>query len=1136
LVVLGLPEILSQPDSISMPVGSNLVFNLNVRGIQPLVFQWYRDGIALSNGGGVSGAISNYLRITNILMSQAGNYTLVVTNALGAVTSSVATVNLYLLPSGLYSGFTNSPGVDNSIYSLARLPDGRLLMAGEFYTAYPGAASRTRIALLNTNYTVSTALTHSASSSIYELLAQPDGKVLVGGNFTSMGTVTNRYLLRMNADFTFDNAFNLNLGVGPSGTIYDLETQPDGKILVAGSFTFIGTHATTNIGRLNPDGTVDRSFSGTANSPVNKVKVARDGRILLAGQFYQYGGADAYYIARLNTNGVRDTNFIVRLDGHGKDLAEQPDGKILVGGAFYAVNSVSRRSLARLNPNGTLDTNFLGTTSINGEVSSLALQMDGKIVAGGNFSTIGTKAVVRLARFNPDGTLDNVFNTGSGFNGNMAPIQLEPDGRIWVGGGFNTYSGVSVKGLVLLNGNAVGMAFALQPVNLEVNPGVTAQFFSLGVGTNAISYQWLRNGTNLANNAKFEGANTAVLSISNVAKVDEAGYSVVITSASGSLTSVVASLSVLGAPELFTQPESRTLAAGTSLLYNLSARAAAPVNYRWYRNGNLLTNGGSISGATNLIFVVSNLTTNDTGNYEMVVSNAFGMVTSATAYVVVYLPPAGRWSGFASNGGAGNLSVYAAATLTNGSLILGGTFTQVYTPLSSRACLVMLGTNGSPASSFTNSANSTVYDVVVQPDGKFLVGGAFTSIAGTTNRYLVRFNADGIFDTNFSLAIGTGPNSSLEDIELQPDGKILVCGWFTAINGLANTAYIARLNLDGSVDTNFVATTHTAPTEMRYLPDNKIITVGYFTNIGSGPVQSYVARLNYDGTRDTNFACTVSALVYDVAIQSDGKLLIAGDFSTVNGYYRAALARLNANGTLDTNFLNGVSLTAGSVFDVAVQSNGKIVIGGSFTFIGGNTVYRLARLNTDGTVDGLFNSGVGPNGLVRRIHIDSNGHIWAVGDFTQYNGASVYRMVALNGEAPVNPNSFDGWRVIQPFPTGLDGAAHDPDNDGTPNIVEYALGGNPLANAPLNFPASTTVVDVSTNYPALNIVRRKNMTGAAIQVDAAYDLGFTQPVGTTLMPAIIDLGNGTEQIVIRANIPQSGATVIFFRTRVLVTP
>ena len=304
------------------------------------------------------------------------------------------------------------------------------------------------------------------NSTVNSLAVQPDGKILVGGLFivySSLPTNTAAYrIARLNPDGTLDNTFTTGVGFNSIVSLNSLVVQSDGKILVGGSFTsYNGTAGVNRIARLNNNGSLDTTFNiGTGfNNTVSSLAVQSDGKILVGGQFGTYNGSTVNRIARLNNNGILDTSFNnggAGFNGLVNSLAVQSDGKILVGGAFNTYNGTTVNRLARLNADGSLDTSFTNNagTGFDGSVYNLALQADGKILAVGLFSSYDVNLTPRIARLNADGTIDNTFTTGVGvlgFNNVPYALAVQSDGKILLGGQFTTYNGTTVNRIARLN-------------------------------------------------------------------------------------------------------------------------------------------------------------------------------------------------------------------------------------------------------------------------------------------------------------------------------------------------------------------------------------------------------------------------------------------------------------------------------------------------------------------------------------------------------------------------------------------------------------------------------------------------------------------------------------------------------------
>ncbi|MDP3696282.1 MAG: delta-60 repeat domain-containing protein [Desulfocapsaceae bacterium] len=190
----------------------------------------------------------------------------------------------------------------------------------------------------------------------YSIAVQGDGKILVGGEFTIIGGQARNNIARLNADGAADTTFNS--GAGPNDGIASIAVQANGKILVGGYFSSIGGQARSYIVRLNAGGTVDTNFNPDAAYHVHSIAVQADGKILVGGKFETIGGQARNYIARLNADGMADTNFNPDALNIVETIVVQADGKILVGGFFTIIGGQARYNLARLNSDGTADTTF----------------------------------------------------------------------------------------------------------------------------------------------------------------------------------------------------------------------------------------------------------------------------------------------------------------------------------------------------------------------------------------------------------------------------------------------------------------------------------------------------------------------------------------------------------------------------------------------------------------------------------------------------------------------------------------------------------------------------------------------------------------------------------------------------------
>lgn len=261
-------------------------------------------------------------------------------------------------------------------------------------------------------------------------------------------------------DTTFNEGNN-----GPDDGVYIIKKQTDGKILIGGNFEFYNDEQSGYIRRLNSDGTLDYTFltGKTFDDIVQAIELQGD-KILVGGRFEYYDPQDldiqTRYMARLNSDGTLDSTFPTgsTFNGQVRIIKLQPDGKILVGGNFETYDdgtgSVNSRGLIRLNSDGTVDTSFnVGTgfvTSQNGNVYSIVVQDDGKIIVGGWFTEYNGNTAERIVRLNPDGSND--FTMGDpGFNNRVSRIIQQPDGKFLCVGFFSEYSGNSYNRIIRFN-------------------------------------------------------------------------------------------------------------------------------------------------------------------------------------------------------------------------------------------------------------------------------------------------------------------------------------------------------------------------------------------------------------------------------------------------------------------------------------------------------------------------------------------------------------------------------------------------------------------------------------------------------------------------------------------------------------
>jgi uncharacterized delta-60 repeat protein len=314
-----------------------------------------------------------------------------------------------------------------------------------------------------------------------------------------------------------------------------------------------------------------------------------------------------------------------------------------------------------------------------------------------------------------------------------------------------------------------------------------------------------------------------------------------------------------------------------------------------------------------------------------------------------------------------------------------------------------------------SGADGRVQALDVQTDGKVLLGGSFLTIDGVFLNRAARLQSDGYLDS--FLNPGSGPNDTVWAIAVQPDGRILLGGEFTLVVN-QSLRRIARLNADGALDPGFdpgagADGTVQAIAVQRTGASGTILIGGAFSSV-NGISRGRIARLNDDGSVDPSFDPGVGAAggdVFAVASLSDGKVLIGGSFTAFGGAGRRYLARLNANGSADNEFMAGGALD-GPVHSIAVQADGRILIAGEFTLVNGVSRGRVARVNADGSLDTSFDPGTGANDSINAVAVAADGKVLVGGAFTNFNDYVSTNGFGLNRLARLNPDgrvdtSFD---------------------------------------------------------------------------------------------------------------------------------
>lgn len=281
------------------------------------------------------------------------------------------------------------------------------------------------------------------SVQVHKVVELADGKILLGGFFMNYAGSGKNHLVRLNSDGTVDPTWNTS-GVGPQNQVRDIALMPDGRILVAGGFVEYNGVQTQAIVRLFANGERDFTFNIPANSingAVNAIAWHREDKVIAVGDFFTCYGHSMPHIARFHTDGSVDLDFEIGLgfNNNAHCLLVLPDDRIIVGGVFGAFNGILSGNLALLSPDGPYDASMNNTPGFGGGiVNALALQPDGKVLVGGEFQYHNMQPASCLIRLGLDGMRDPTFTSPIYPYARVRTIALQPDGMILIGGEYTS--------------------------------------------------------------------------------------------------------------------------------------------------------------------------------------------------------------------------------------------------------------------------------------------------------------------------------------------------------------------------------------------------------------------------------------------------------------------------------------------------------------------------------------------------------------------------------------------------------------------------------------------------------------------------------------------------------------------------
>lgn len=682
------------------------------------------------------------------------------------------------------------------IKKIAHSPDGKIMVCGNI-NFYHGA-SVNNIVRLNVDGTLDTSFNPGTifSSSVTTFALQPDGKVLVSGTGSSTlfkrlnedGSVDTTFnipfvynaqciaiqsdgkilagsdsqtfqdkLIRLNANGSIDSSFDSQATTIISTRCIIIE--PGGKIIVGGDPTAVLD--APSLVRLNPTGTIDNTFSSAVFSQINTLARQPDGKIIVGGKLrYNSDLGDAHNLARITTNGQLDVSFepgdVDFLEVYASAIRE--DGKILIGGRFLQYNQNQANNIACLNLDGTIDENFDSGTGFNYHIYALDAYAGNTFFAGGDYSFYNDIDIDSLVRINSDGSLNPEFAVGSLVYSAIGKpaLSLQTDDKIIVAGSFDHYDNMLTRGLIRFNSDGS------EDTSLDTGSG-----FKLGNDSGLVRAAAIQSDGKIILGGSFRDYNGSA--VINMIRINSNG-SIDNTFTNGSQANLDYNVH-----KVLIQPDGKILIAGsgysswnTDKIIRFNSDSTLDVSFSMT----------VFNGTVEAIMLQP--------DGKIILGGKFTTCNTLPAPHIIRLNPDGTIdTTFNTGTGFSNSSDYVncLALQQDGKIIAGG-YLRNFNGNTTRKYLLRLDGDGTIDDSFNNGSgfsNGYPTSLTLDSEGRILTGGIFTTYSETTSQYLIRLNVNSTVDSEFN--VGSGFNVAPFTTVMSNDGKIIVVGGFSSYNG-----------------------------------------------------------------------------------------------------------------------------------------------------------------------------------------------------------------------------------------------------------------------------------------------------------------------------------------------------------------
>lgn len=877
-----------------------------------------------------------------------------------------------------------------------------------------GGQTRNRLAKISAAGVVDTVWNPAPNGVVYRVKQQSTGAVIVSGDFTSIGGLTRNRLARLNSDGTADATFaQTNYGTA----ILDFNIEADDQIVHGGS----GTNGGTNVGRRwTKDGASDGTYSTSSfDNTVYRVQQLSDG-----GYLFALGNGK---VRRFSSTGVEDTSWKGAASGGGvTDLIYVGGTTAMLMGGFTHGMPKPHGRLTRVNSDGTLDETYPGYVISPGSISLAFIDSSDEILvvrsdaarirrstagvattlsgytAGSNVSMLPDKRIYQtrnvspfsIMRLNADGTDDVAW--GDAVASGVSQYWPHPGTNELVVWAATYATAVNIGGVTMskvarlnsdgsIDGAWVGANYSASYTPEKVSDAGSGKLYITARQTGGTQLKAVFRLTATGTFDNWISGGTTPASMSYYTDVDPTDYSVVGWDSTTGTQRRVLKYTAAGA-----------LAAGWTTI--------APGNLFWL-NSTLDALGPIKVLPDSKVLVTGKFIANSTARLKR-----FNALVLDTAGVIV----PGYSPGIVSQG-IGVIDVRDGKHYLGAGIVANNTKTMPHVALRESSGeysddfltepYINPGATGA-------SITATVNMVRMLPDGRAYIGGRFATLGGGITfgqggyeiYSLARILPDGSPDKTFANARIKETDSPpppqaffpgiVRDLDIQADGRLLVVGEFTMVEGRFSRPRICRLTDTGDLDELFFITLNQPAWSVKERSDGKIWVGGRFTTV-NGNAQSGIVLLNADGTVDTGFANPLinvgtNQVVHTLLPQSDGKLVVLGTFAQINAVNTKSIRRFNTDGTLDTGWDPAVSM--GTLLCGAQDSTGRIYVG---------TIGGLFRLLASGAVDPAWTNPFSGSDEINSVVPLPGGGVIVGGEFVL---AGRYSNVMLSNTGTVMPD------------------------------------------------------------------------------------------------------------------------------------